>query len=225
MNNRLSLLALTGLSAVALLTAPVNAQQRYRRAEPVSAVDPNQGRCTVSVLVDRSADVEIREDSATLRNSYGRPARWQRFECTGPLPYSPAGMQIRAIEGNGRVTLTHDSANGGVAIVQVRNPDYQDQIYTFDVFWDNSRPAASGFAERSADDESVEACRNAVSNRMRDDGYGAVHFGSINVNGRGATNWVTGSASANRSNGADGFNFSCRVTRDGDVSRLDVTRR
>jgi hypothetical protein len=225
MKKHVLFLTLAAGAAMALLTTPVGAQPRYRRAEPVSAANPNEGRCTISVLVDRSTDVEIREDIATFRQNYGRPARWQRFECTGPLPVSPAGMRIRAIEGSGKITLTHDSANGGVAIVQVRNPEDQEQLYTFDVFWDNLRSNSSAYAERSADDEAVEACRNAVQSRVLTDGYRNVRFGSINVDDRGSNDWVTGSVTANRAYNSAAFHFSCRVSPSGQVDRVDVARQ
>ena len=128
----------------ALLTVPVSAQSYYRRANLVSANGPDEGRCTVSVVVDGATDVEIRGDRATLRDISGEPARWRRFECTGPLPYSPANVGLRAIEGNGKMTLTRDTYNGGVAVVRVDNLGRGDELYTFDVFWNYGRPAHVG---------------------------------------------------------------------------------
>ena len=121
-------LTFAALAAGGLLTVPVSAQSSYRRASLVSADGPDEGRCTVSVVVSGSTDVEIRGDRATLRDISGGPARWQRFECTGPLPYSPALVGLRAIEGNGKMTLTRDTYNGGVAVVRVDNQGRCDEL-------------------------------------------------------------------------------------------------
>jgi hypothetical protein len=219
------------LSFVALvaLTATGTAQTRYRRAAFVGASDPSEGRCTVSVLVDGAADVEIRGDSAALRTITGPPPQWQRFECTGPLPYSPADLRIRAIEGNGRMTLTHDSSNGNVAVVRINNYDPGDQLYTFDVYWrPQQRVYTSSDADRLVveDDDSIQSCRTAAESRIRNDGFRDVRFRSISKDTRGSNDLITGTATANRPYGSEQFSFSCRVDpADGLVRRLDVTRR
>ena len=122
-------------AALAGLTAMASAQPLYRQATMIRPGDPSEGRCTVSVSVQGAADVEIRGDNATLRTVAGPAPQWQRFECTGPLPYSSANLQLRAIEGNGKITLTRDSSSGNVAIVRITNPEPADPLYTFDLFW------------------------------------------------------------------------------------------
>ena len=227
MNHKGLFLTLAVLVAVALLTPEVSAQSPYRRANLISTSDPYEGRCTISVVVDGATDVEIRGDSATLRDISGEPARWQRFECTGPLPYLPSDLRIRAIEGSGRMTLTHDTLNGGVAVVRVNNLGRGDELYTFDVFWNNGRPRSSGFADREVtDDDAIQSCRSAVENRIRGDGYRYVRFGSMSTDDRGASEFVTGTATGDRSYRSEAFSFSCRVDPDnGQVRHVDVTRR
>ena len=227
--------------AAAGLTVPASAQESYRRANLIPASDPGQGRCTVSVLVDRTADVEIRGDQATLRDVSGRTPLFERFECTGPIPQAPVDMGIRAIEGNGRMTLTRDAYNGGVALVRVNNDTSREGIYTFDVYW-NSIPSPAtpppsdysynynytygntyGDADRSTmDDDAIQACRSSAENRIRSQGYRRVRFGTANVNPQRSDEVVTGSATADRDNGMDSFDFTCRVNQDGQVRRLDV---
>ena len=218
-------LLLTFVALVAL-TITGSAQSRSRRAALIGTDNPSEGRCTVSVLVDGAADVEIRGDNAILHSVAGAPPQWQRFECTGPLPYSPADLRIRAIEGNGRMTLTHDSSNGSVAVVRITNPDPGDQLYTFDVFWRPERAYTSSDADRLIpDDDSIQSCRTAAERRIRNDGYRDVRFGSVSRDIRGSNDLVTGTATANRRDGSDAFNFSCRVDpADGQVRRLDVSR-
>ncbi len=216
--------------ALAPLTTPVRAQSAYRRANFINATDPREGRCTISVIVDGASDVEIRGDHATLRDISGEPARWQRFECTEPLPYNPVGMRIRAVEGNGRMTLTHDTSNGGVAVVRVNNFGRGDEMYTFDVFWDNGGRSSnyySGTADREVtDNDSMQSCRSAVESRIRNDGFRNVRFGSMSTDDRGATEFVSGTATGDRPYRSEVFGFSCRVNPyDGQVRRVDITRR
>jgi hypothetical protein len=219
--------------ALALLPASGSAQSAYRRANLINAADPNEGRCTVSVVVDGATDVELRGDSATLRDLSGRPPSWQRFECTGPLPYSPADLRIRAVEGRGRITLTHDSNSGGVAIVRIDDPAAGAEMYTFDVYWDNRdyrdnrRTQSYGDADRAMmDDDAMQSCRSAVESRIRGDGYRYVRFGQMSTDDRGRGEFVSGTATGDRPNRSDVFNFTCRVNPyDGEVRRVDVTRR
>jgi hypothetical protein len=63
------------------------------RARFSNAAPPNRGKCTVEVIVDGAADVEIRGDSAVLRNLTGQPPEWRRFQCTGPLPANPVNFR------------------------------------------------------------------------------------------------------------------------------------
>jgi hypothetical protein len=216
------------IAVLAALTPPVGAQTFTRRATLINTNNPSEARCTVSVVVDGAADVEIRSDTATLRDVTGDPPRWRRFECTEPLPYTSTDLHIRAVEGNGKVTLTHDSYNGGVAVVRVTNLEGGDQLYTFDVFWSPRQSAyRSSDADRVVlDDDAIQSCRSAVENRVRNDGYRNVRFGRVSMDDRGASDWVTGTATASRSYGSEAFSFSCRVNpSDGEVRRLDVTRR
>ena len=210
---------------LAFCAAIGHAQTPYRHATLVNTGNPSQGRCTVSVLLDGSADVEIRGDNAQLRPLAGSQPQWQRFECTGPLPSAGTDLQLRALEGNGKMTLTHDSDAGGVAVVRIDNLDNQDQLFTFDVFWRwPERAYTSSDADRMVlEDDSVEACQNAVESRIRGDGYRNVHFSGTSRDDNGVNDWVTGTATANRTYGSRTFTFSCRVdSSSGQVRRLDV---
>lgn len=230
-------LTFAALGTSALLLPTMSAQSYFRRANLISAADPYQGRCTISVVVDGTSDVEIRGDNATLRDIAGEPARWQRFECTGPLTNAATGLRIRAIEGTGRMTLTHDAYDNGVAVVRVDNAGRGDELYTFDILWQNrpvsppaytAPPATYGYSERSVitEDDSIQACRSAVEGRIRGDGYRYVRFGSITADDRGRHEMVTGTATGDRPSHSDYFTFSCRVNpEDGAIRHVDVTRR
>jgi hypothetical protein len=209
------------------LAAPVRAQTFYRRANLVSSLDPYQQKCTVSIIVDGAADVEIHGASATLRDVTGQAPSWQRFDCTAPMPYSPTGTHLRAIEGDGTMTLSRDSYNPGVTSVRVFNPHGGPGLYTFEVTWDNPSaglPSTSGEADRAMlDGEAIQSCRAAAENQIRGDGYHYVRFGSITMDENGPNDWVSGTATADRTFAPQSFSFTCRVNSDGQVERLDVT--
>ena len=88
---------------VAALTAlTVNSGAQQRRASYLNGGGGDRGKCTVEVIVDGAAEVEIRGDQATLRNLNGNPPQWRRFECTGPLPQNPAGFRFAGVDGQPR---------------------------------------------------------------------------------------------------------------------------
>src|SRR5512137_419633 len=95
----------------------LNAQSFERRATYKFGGDPNRGKCTVEVVVDGAAEVEIRGDSAVLRNLAGQPPQWRRFECTGPLPANPRDFRFAGVDGRGRQELVRDPRNSGAAVV------------------------------------------------------------------------------------------------------------
>src|SRR5438045_9474219 len=114
-----NLLALGTLVAVA---GSAFAQQGLqRRANMVGGGGPDRGKCTVEVVVDGGAQVEIRGNTATLRDLNGRRPQWRRFECTGIMPPNPANFQFQGVDGRGRQTLVRDPRNGGVAAIQIED--------------------------------------------------------------------------------------------------------
>ena len=112
------------------------AQNFPRQATMVGGGSPDQGKCTVEVVVDDVAQVEIRGTSATLRTLSGQQAQWRRFECSGALPASPGNFRFSGVDGRGRQTLVRDPRNGGVAVVQIEDKDNGAEGYTFDIMWD-----------------------------------------------------------------------------------------
>lgn len=113
----------------------VQAQSVQRKATFLGGGSPNQGKCTVEVVVDTAAEVEIRGDTATLRTVAGQPAQWRRFECTGALPRNPSDFRFAGVDGRGRQQLMRDPRNGGVAVVRIEDTKGGSEGYTFDVFW------------------------------------------------------------------------------------------
>src|SRR5204863_3623965 len=105
---------------------------------------PDRGKCTMEVVVDDVAQVEIRGTTASLRTLSGQPAQWRRFECTGAMPASPANFRFSGVDGRGRQELTRDPRNGGVAVVQIEDKQGGAEGYTFDINWDSRGPGGPG---------------------------------------------------------------------------------
>lgn len=134
------------LAAVALASISGNmAAQSQRRKMTLLVGGPlDRGKCTVEVVVDGAAEVEIRGDTADLRNLAGVPPQWRRFECTGPLPRDPGDFRFAGVDGRGRQQLVRDPRNGGVATVRIDDPAGGSEGYTFDIMWRNGAPPVQG---------------------------------------------------------------------------------
>src|SRR4029077_3539122 len=119
MNKRI----LIGITVFAAITIPLSAQNLQRRATMVGGGDRDRGKCTIEVLVDGRAEVEIRGDTATLRDLGGAVPQWRRFECSGPMPVNPAGFRFSGVNGRGNQRLVRDPNSGGTAVVHIEDPD------------------------------------------------------------------------------------------------------
>jgi hypothetical protein len=131
--------------AVSAALAAVASAQNQRQATIVGGGSPDRGKCTIEVVVDDVAQVEIRGTTATLRTISGQPAQWRRFECSGAMPASPANFRFSGVDGRGRQELTRDPRNGGVAVVQIEDKDAGAEGYTFDINWDGREPNPVGY--------------------------------------------------------------------------------
>ena len=100
-------------AAVFVVAWPAGAQQFERRANMVGNGGGDRGKCTIEVVVDGIAEVEIRGDRGIIRNIAGQPAQWRRFQCSAPLPRNPAEFRFLGIDGRGRQQLVRDPRNGG----------------------------------------------------------------------------------------------------------------
>lgn len=132
------------LAISAALASAVYAQSYQRQAVIVGGGTPDRGKCTIEVVVDNVAQVEIRGTTATLRNVSGQPAQWRRFECTAGLPANPTNFSFAGVDGRGRQELLRDPRNGGVAVVQIEDKDGGSEGYTFDITWGSRGPDNGG---------------------------------------------------------------------------------
>ncbi len=110
-------------------------QQREMRATLGGAPANGPGKCTLEVLVDQRAEVEIQEDSALLRRLAGERPQWKRYDCTSLMPLQPTGFKLMKINGRGRVKLTLDPTHGGPAVIEIDDnlPGVGD--YIFEISW------------------------------------------------------------------------------------------
>jgi hypothetical protein len=129
MQQLVRILTITGALAGALLA-------QSRQATIVGGGSSDRGKCTLEVVVDDVAQVEIHGNVATLRTVSGQPAQWRRFECTAPMPPNPANFRFAGVDGRGRQQLVRDPRNGGVAVVQIEDKEGGAEGYTFDIEWD-----------------------------------------------------------------------------------------
>jgi hypothetical protein len=232
--------------AMLVITAgAANAQPR--KAVFVGGGDPARGKCTVEVMVDGAATVEVRGDNANLRNLNGQAPQWRRFECTSAMPANPADFRFAGVDGRGRQTLVRDPRNnGGAAVVQIEDPDGGAEGYTFDLFWGGGPGYSGGFQggrgsggpigpdrpydrggdfrrdRRMTEDEAVDVCRRSVRDQAAD------RFRTPNIdirnialdNNPGRRDWITGDLLVRRRFGRDQlYRFSCSVNFDTGVVR------
>ena len=117
--------------------APLSAQQQTQRANITgNAVD---GKCTIEVSVDGSAEVEVRGDIGRLRNLSGQRAEWRRFVCNGRMPDNPRDFRFRGIDGRGNVQLLQDPRqSGGPIVFRIDDPQGGREGYTVDLEWRGS---------------------------------------------------------------------------------------
>src|SRR6266852_3619569 len=167
---------LLSFAALTAAIAPMAGQTYERRATLTGGSAYGQGKCTVEVLVDGTAEVEIRGDRGFLRNLSGQAPQWRRFECTSSLPTNPTDFQFTGVDGRGTQQLVRDPRNGSVAVVRISDPQGGAEAYTFAIRWsggstysnqssspsifDNSPYGYNG--QRISPDEQIRLCQDNV---------------------------------------------------------------
>jgi len=134
------------IAGLAALSA--SAQSFERRAQITGGGDRDRGKCTIEVVVDGAAEVEIRGDRAVIRNLRGQPASWRRFLCNVPMPFNPPGFRFAGVDGRGRQTLIRAPEGDRPAVVRIEDPQGGSEGYTFDIMWQ----MGPGAIERPVDD-------------------------------------------------------------------------
>jgi len=138
--------------ALVAISGNMDAQTQRRKMTLVAGGSLDRGKCTIEVVVDGAAEVEIRGDTANLRNLSGAPPRWRRFECSGALPGNPGDFRFAGVDGRGHQQLVRDPRYGGSAIVRIDDSGGGSEGYTFDIMWGNAAPPLQG----SGDDRGTD---------------------------------------------------------------------
>ena len=225
-------------AAFAVIAGPLTAQTFQRRAEIAGGGYSDRGKCTVEVVVDGAAEVEIRGDSGTVRNLSGQPAQWRRFQCTGVLPANPGEFRFAVLEGRGHQQLVRDPRNGGVAVVRIEDPEGGAQAYAFEFTWGGgapppvvreNRPDPSQWDQRGdrdrlvnrryTADQAIRICQDNIRQQARE------RFRTYSSNitfqrtamddNPGRNDWVMGTFSVRRGyRGQETHRFACSVNFD-----------
>jgi len=203
-----------------------------RRANFTGGGGP-EGRCTVEVIVDGAAEVEIRGDRALLHNLYGQTPQWRRFECTSPMPGNLVNFRFQGVDGRGRQNLVSDPRRGGPVVVRIEDPDNGSEGYTFDIFWQGgggfpppggpSPGRDRGYRGRTSVDDAVRICQDSVRAQANDRLRGSpINFRRTTIdNNPGRQDWVIGTFDSRRGI----YNFSCSVDfQSGRVRSADFQR-
>src|SRR5579862_6352883 len=158
-----AIVVLASLGSLVLAQPP---REMHRRATMVGGGGPDRGRCTVEVLVDGRAQVEVRGDDAILRDLSGAPPQWRRFECTGPMPAGMADFRFAAAHGRGEQRLVQDPRTGGAAVVEINDPKNGSDVYAFDLIWERGAPVTQerreGGRRAFTMDEAIRGCQDAI---------------------------------------------------------------
>jgi hypothetical protein len=222
--------------ACAEFVSAAGAQTQQHRATLTPSGNSSLGKCTIEVVVDGSADIEVSGDSALVRNHSGQQPQWRRFECTARLPSNPASFRFSGVDGRGKQELIRDPQNGGLAIVRIEDPKSGAEAYTFDLNWDaaastNYPPYADdrsigrqasnkgrGRNRRFATDDAVRACQDAVRSEATSQRFEVANltFGTTTVDDKpGRREYVVGTFDVPGRRGVDTYQFSCSVNFDG----------
>ena len=213
----------TIFAAVAVVAAPAGAQQFQRRATMVGG-GGDSGKCTIEVVVDGIAEVEIRGDLGTIRNIAGQPAQWRRFQCNAPLPRDPVNFRFQGIDGRGRQDLVRDPRNGGAAVVRIEDPKNGSEGYTFDLIWGGDNRMPERMPERIPEraprrfttQEAVSVCQDSVRAQAGDRfrGRRADIIDTRIDDNPGRNDWIIGTLDVRDMNGSERYRFSCSVNFD-----------
>jgi hypothetical protein len=220
------------LAAVIVFTSSSGAQQFQRRATMVGG-GGDRGKCTIEVVVDGIAEVEIRGDLGTIRNIAGQPAQWRRFQCNAPLPRNPVDFRFQGIDGRGRQDLVRDPRNGGAAVVRIEDRQGGSEGYTFDLMWGGGggdyRPPEripERVPRRFTVEQAISVCQDSVRRQAGDRFRGRrVEFLNTRIDDNpGRNDWVIGMIEVYRGpNPEERYRFSCSVNFDnGDVRSVQV---
>jgi hypothetical protein len=239
------------VSTLAATAALAQAPPQERRAALAGGNPNGPGKCTIEIVADLSAEVEIRGDRAVLRTTGGYQAQWRRFQCNVPLPENPVNFRFEGIDGRGSQQLRQAAGAGRPAIIHIDDTRPGTEGYTFDIIWNGAAGPppppifnGSGGDRRDGDrrdrvpppfqaDDAIRACQDAVIDQAarRSQLQGFTFRGTRIDDGPGRNDWVIGFFDVRRGRDVDTYRFSCSVDfggrriRSADFDRVNDHRR
>src|SRR6185369_14802566 len=211
------------VTAVMAIGPPLSAQQSDQRRATIRGGGGDSGKCTIEVVVDGVAEVEIRGDTANLHTLAGQPAQWRRFECSGTIPNNPGNFRFSGVDGRGKQTLVRDPRNGGFAVVRIEDSKGGSEGYTFDIEWNGGGNPGNRPDDRNERlgripvGRAVQTCQESVkrdaAQRFRTQD---IVFQSTDIdNNPGRNDWIIGTLEVRRGGGRrETYGFSCSVNFD-----------
>jgi hypothetical protein len=196
------------------------------------------GKCTIEVEVDDSAEVEIIGTRAQIRTTSGSAAVFRRFQCNQEMPNNPGNFTFRGIDGRGRQTLVRNPGRGP-AVIRIEDSSGGRHGYTFDIMWrgangpwnnsngngnggwnGNNRPNGNGGIWNNGNGNGNNGGiwnngNNGNNGGIWNNGNNSNWNSEINFSGRGS-----GTINDNRGNRNQLENCNVSVSRGGDV-RVD----
>lgn len=223
---------IAAVSAIGCCALAANAQTYQRRANIVGG-NREFGRCSVEMIVDGAAEIQIRGDNASVRNLRGQSPQIRRFECSAAMPANPAEFRFNGTQGRGRQELVGEPRDKGAAVIRIEDPEGGANVYAFEIMWRNSfgpmsrseRPyegnsggyPAGGNYRRFTREQAIEACQNSVRTEAQQRYRTAdVAFRETRIDDQpGRSDWVLGTLEARRPGMPDQMvKFSCSVNFD-----------
>jgi hypothetical protein len=227
------------------------AQTLPRRATIQGNGQATDGKCTVEVIVDGVAEVEIEGDMALLRNFSGQTPQWRRFQCTAMPPRVPLNFRFQGVDGRGKQTLAVKPGAGAPAVVRIEDAANGSDGYTFDIMWSGAGDPRGGIpgpgtgggfggrvgggadfdrdrgsGGRTSFDQAMRVCEDAVIDQALDrlrPQVIAIRRTAMD-DGPGRTDFVVGAFEVRQGRNWDRYRFECSVDLNtGRVRTADFT--
>jgi hypothetical protein len=211
----------------------VTGSAQPRRAQITGGGDRDRGKCTIEVVVDGVAEVEVRGDTVNIRTLAGQPAQFRRFQCNTIMPADPVNFRFSGVDGRGRQELVREPRGGSPAVIRIEDPQGGADGYTFDLEWSYGPPPVRESDRRYDDrgdrdrprrmtvERAVKICQDAVADQARDRFRDArIEFRKTAIDDNpGRNDWVVGAIEVRGRGPSDLYRFSCSVNFETGVVR------
>jgi len=127
----------------------------------------DRGKCTIEVVVDGSAEVEVYGAEGRMRTLTGASATWRRMDCNMALPANPAEFKFSPQEGRGKQYIVRSpEENRGIAMVRIEDSAGGSEVYKFDLEWrgTNGGLTSGGFGNPNSGGSIFDAPRGPGNN-------------------------------------------------------------